>query len=180
MITEKEEYKKMVTHRLEENIKSFHLLFGMKHYGNCISIMCQELDQMIRILFLINSSSNEKQQFMYSSINSHKWYITNKENKKVYITDEMLLKFAETLKDWDKSIYQFGFSFKNLTNNFNYGSRDPIKSMSKMDRDKLFCYITEYHQKEFKSDFTIEDFIPILPEIIEKISIYMKIYLDKI
>jgi hypothetical protein len=121
MISENDEYKKMINHRLEENIKSFKLLYGIKHYGNCISIMCQELDQIIRLLFLLNSSSNEKKQFINSSINNHKWYIVNSLNKKENITDEMLLKFTETLNGWDKSIYEFGFSFKSLSNNFNYG-----------------------------------------------------------
>jgi hypothetical protein len=180
MISETDEYKNIISHRLEENMKSFKLLFGMKHYGNCISIMCQELDQIIRLLFLLNSNAAAKKLFIYSSINSHKWYIVNKENKKEYITDENLLKFTETLSGWDKSIYEFGFSFKNLTTSFNYGSRDPIKSMSETDREKLYNYIREYHNKDFVSDFSLDDLIPVLPLIIEEISRNLKNYMSKL
>lgn len=180
MISEKEEYKNLISHRLEENVKSFKLLFGMKHYGNCISIMCQELDQIIRLLFLLNSKVDDQKQYIYSSINNHKWYVTGKDNKKEYITDEVLARYTETLSGWDKSIYDFGLSFKNLTNSFNYGSRDPIKSMNQADREKLHSYIKEYHDSSFAEDFSLDDLIPILPLIIEEISRNLKNYLSKI
>jgi hypothetical protein len=142
--------------------------------------MCQELDQIIRLLFLLNSSPSNRKQFMESSVNSHRWYIINSENKKEFLSDEVLLKFAETLSGWNRSIYEFGFSFDKLTNGFNYGSRDPIKGMSELDRSKLSNYICEYHVNDFPNDFTLDDLIPILPMIIEKISIQLKTYMEKI
>lgn len=180
MITQTDEYKKLIYHRLEENIKSFKLLFGIQHYGNCISIMCQELDQIVRLLFLINSTLVERKQFMESSINSHKWFIMNRDNKREFITDEVLEEFTKTLTGWDKSIYEFGFAFKNLSSNFNYGSKDPIKSMNEEDRKKLYNYISEYHIKKFPNDFSLSDLIPVLPLIIEKISINLKSYMERI
>jgi len=180
MISQTDEYKKLINHRLEENMKSFKLLFEIKHYGNCISIMCQELDQIIRLLFLLNSIPSERKQFMESSINSQKWYRLNSDNKKEHISDEMLLKFTETLREWDKSIYEFGFSFKSLSNNFNYGSKNPIKSMSEQDREKLHSYITEYHNRDFPDDFTLDDLIPVLPDIIERISTNLQSYMERL
>jgi|SRR5208282_4151651 len=180
MITQNDEYKKLISHRMQENMKSFKLLFNIKHYGNCISIMCQELDQLIRLLFLLNSNSDEKKQFMYSAINSQRWYIINNENKKEYVTDETLLKFAETLNDWDRSIYEFGFSFNDLSTNFNYGSRDPIKSMNERNRKKLYNYVKEYHVRDFPASFSLDDLIPVLPMIIEEISSKLNKYLERI
>ena len=100
--------------------------------------------------------------------------------KKDYITDEMLVKFADSLSGWDKSIYEFGLSFDSLSKNFNYGSRDPIKSMNDLERDQLYNYIKEYHNIEFKRDFSLNELIPVLPLIIEKISNKLKIYMEKI
>jgi hypothetical protein len=180
MISEKDEYKRMVGHRLEENMKSFKLLFDMKHYGNCISIMCQELDQIIRLLFLLNSTANHKKQFIYSSINNQKWYTTGLDHKRVYVTDDTLLQFSESLTGWDKCIYEFGFSFKNLSNNFNYGSRDPIKSMNETDRNRLHGYVKEYHVKDFPVEYSLEDLIPVLPMIIRLISNNLNNYMELI
>jgi|GEM_PF-3999989 hypothetical protein len=180
MISQNEEYKTLIGHRLQENMKSFKLLFDIQHYGNCISIMRQELDQLIRLLFLLHSNPEEKKQFIYSSINSQKWYIVGKDGRKEYITEDMLLRFAETLEGWERSIYEFGFSFGDLSANFNYGSRDPIKSMNDFDRQKLRKYITEYHIKDFPGDFSLSDLIPALPSIIEAISDKLKLYMEKI
>jgi hypothetical protein len=180
MITQTDEYKRLVSHRLEEDLKSFRLLFGMKHYGNCVSLMCQELDQMIRLLFLLNSSQRDRISFMESSINNHKWYVLNKENKKENITDETLADFTKTLAGWDKSIYDFGFAFKDMSNAFNYGSKDPIKGMSEENRKKLYDYIIAYHKKDFPNDFSINDLFPVLPEIINVISLNLKNYIEKI
>jgi hypothetical protein len=180
MITENEEYKKLINHRLNENVKSFKLLFDIKHYGNCISIMCQELDQLISLLFLLNSNPDDKKLFIHLSINSQKWYVLNRENKKEYITNENIVRFAESLMGWDKSIYEFGLSFDSLSKNFNYGSRDPIKSMNDFERDKLYSYIKEYHNTKFQRDFSVNELIPVLPLIIEEIYYKLKVYIEKI
>jgi hypothetical protein len=180
MITQNDEYKKLISHRLEENVKSFKLLYDIQHYGNCISIMCQELDQVVSLLFLLNSNSEDRRLFMQSSINSQKWFIVNKENKKVYVTEEMIVKFAETLTGWDKSIYEFGLSFSNLSKNFNYGSKDPIKSMNDFDRVKLSTYIRDYHINDFPINFSLNDLIPVLPIIIKEISTKLNDYMHRI
>jgi hypothetical protein len=180
MLSQSDEYKRLIARRLEENMKSFNLLFGIQHYGNCISIMCQELDQMIRLLFLLNKDSTIRKSFMQSSIESHKWHITSKDNKREYITEETLVEFAKSLKGWDRGIYDFGFAFKSLSNNFNYGSKDPIKSMTDSDRANLARYIQKFHVKDFPDTFTIDALIPVLPGIIEVISTNLKSYLEKI
>jgi hypothetical protein len=180
MIPQITEYKKLVTHRLEENLKSFKLLFGINHYGNCISIMCQELDQIIRLLYLLNQRKEEQIQFMESSINSHRWYLVNQDHTKKYITDEDIIEYSKELRGWDKSIYEFGIAFDCLSNNFNYGSKNPIKSMNEIDRKKLSDYIIEYHKADFPDEFTIDDLIPILPSIIKLISEKLTIYLERL
>jgi hypothetical protein len=180
MITQVEEYKKLISHRLDENMKSFKLLFDMKHYGNCISIMCQELDQIMKLLFLLNRNKTERKQFMESSIESHKWFILNKENKKEYITDDDIAKYSESLSGWDKSIYEFGLAFGHLTNSFNYGSKDPIKSMNEIYRNMLYDYIREYHNANYPKDFTLDDLIPVLPNIFDSISLHLQSYMNEL
>ena len=180
MISQIDEYKKIVFQRLEENRKSFDLLFGIKHYGNCISIMCQELNQVIKLLFLLNSSKNDQKQFIEASINNHKWFFVNNENRKDYITEDVLTKYSETLDGWDKSIYEFGLAFGSLANTFNYGTRDPIKSMGENDREKIYNYISEYHNGNFPRDYDLSKLILELPTILNKISINLKKYMDRL
>lgn len=181
MISPKEdEYNNLITHRLDENWKSFNILLEMKHYGNCISIMCQELDQVIRVLFLLKSKRHERDQFINLSINSQKWFLLGKDNKKEYITDDIFLKFAETLGGWERSIYEFGTSFKSLSNNYNYLLKDPIISLNETERKRLYDYIKEYHVSDFPSDFSLKDIIPVLPLIFEKLSLSLRSYITQL
>jgi hypothetical protein len=180
MISPIDEYKKLVSQRLDENRKSFDLLFGIKHYGNCISIMRQELDQVIKLLFLLNSNKNDQKQFIESSINNHKWFIVNSENKKEIITEDILATYSETLDGWDKSVYEFGLAFGSLANTYNYGTKDPIKSMGENDKEKIYKYISEYHNSNFPKDYDLSKLILELPTILNKISINLQKYMDRL
>ena len=177
MITQLKEYRNLINQRLDENWKSFKVLFDINHFGNCISIMCQELDQFIIVLFLIKQKRYLRDHFMKLSIENQKWYIVNKDNKKEYVTEDLLLGFIKTLTGWEKSIYEFGFIFKHLTNNANYALKDPIQSLGDDERQVIYNYIKEYHKIDFPNGYTMLELIPILPMIFEKISDNLKNYL---
>jgi hypothetical protein len=177
MITPTKEYKNLITHRLEENWKSFKLLFDIKHYGNCISLMCQELDQYITVLFLLKQNMERRNHLISLSINSQKWYIVGSDNKKEYITDDVLLKFTDSLTGWERSIYEIGFIFKHLTVNSNYVLKNPILSLDHIERKQIRDYIFEYHTTELPEEYKIEELVPILPLVFERISDNIKIYI---
>ena len=176
MISPKTEYKNMIQHRLEENWKSFNILLGLNHYGNCISIICQELDQFIRVLFLLKQNSIEKENFINNSINNQKWYRIGSNGKKEYITEESISLFAKTLTGWESSIYKFGYVFENVSKNFNYVLKDPIKGLDDKERKIVSDYVKEYHDNNFPKDYTIEDLMPVFPMIFMKISNSIKEY----
>ena len=179
MISKEVEYVNILNNRLDENWKSFNILLGLKHYGNCISNMCQELDQFIKILFLLKQSTHDRKQFINNSINNQKWFIALADNKREYITDGTLRSFAETLTGWEKAIFDFGYIFKNLSNNFNYMLKDPIKSLDNDEREVIYKYIIEYHNSGFIKEFTINELMQILPSIFVKILDNIKEYSNK-
>jgi len=180
MLTEKNEYKRLISNRLKENWKSYKILFQMKHYGNCISLMCQELDQVISLLFLLNRSEYEKEKLITQSINNQKWFLHKPDGKKEYITEKELKSFAESLVGWDRRIYEFGFAFKSLSKSYNYFLKDPIRGMKELERKKIVEYIVEYHDKEFPVDFTIVDLVPKLEGIFKRIAKNLISYMEKI
>jgi hypothetical protein len=177
MITPTKEYKNLITHRLEENWKSFKLLFDIKHYGNCISLMCQELDQFIIVLYLLKQDLYRRNHLIGLSINSQKWFIIGKDTKKEYINDDVLLNFANSLTGWERSIYEIGFIFKHLTVNSNYVLKNPILSLDEAERKLIHEYVFEYHTKELPKEYKIDDLVPILPLVFEKISDSLKSYM---
>ena len=45
---------KILRNRSEENRKSFDVLFRNRLFCNCFSILRQELDSMVRVIYLLN------------------------------------------------------------------------------------------------------------------------------
>lgn len=180
MISEKEAYKRLISHTLKENWKSFTILFELKHYGNCISIMCQELDQVIRLLFLSKSRMHERDELIGQALNSQKWFLLGADRKKTYITEETLAEFATSLAGWERAIYEFGLAFKSLSNNYNYILKDPIKGLKEAERQKIHAYIVEFHDKAFPADFALGNLIPELQAIFERISENLKLAMEQL
>ena len=170
MITQNDEYQKMIKQRLDENTKSFNILFELKNYCNCISIMCQELDQYIRLLYLVKQPAAIRDVFINNSINDKKWYSIGDDNKKAYITDKDINEFAKILTGWEAEVFEFRKVFKNLSLNINYMLRDPIKGLDDFERSVIYEYVKKYHDPEFSYKYTIKELIPELPLIFGKIS----------
>jgi len=176
LITSQDQFKRLINKRLQENWKSFNILFDMNHYGNCISIMCQELDQYIRLLFLLKQPQHIRDQLIDNSINDKKWYVVDNDNKKTYIVDKDIEDFAKGLNGWELDIFEFRNIFYKITNNFNYILKDPIKGLNDTERDLIYKYIKEYHDPDFNTDYTIKELVPVLPMIFKKISDNIKGY----
>jgi len=180
MISEKEAYKRLISRTLEENWKSFTILFELKHYGNCISLLCQELDQVIRILYLSKGRMHEKDELISQAINSQKWFHLGADRKKIYITEETISEFATSLEGWEKAIYEFGLAFKSLSSNYNYILKDPIKGLKDGERQKIHAYIVEYHNPDFPADFALANLIPEIKSIFERISENLRLDMEQL
>jgi hypothetical protein len=142
--------------------------------------MCQELDQAIFLLFLLKRKEYERSHLIKLSANSQKLYFNILDNKKEYLTEKMLQDFASSLNGWEKSIYDFGTSFHSLSKNFNYLLKDPIRGMSDAEKKLIYDYVSEYHKNDFPSEFKIEDLLPILATIFERLSDSLMLYMDRL
>ena len=63
----------IIQKRSEENDKSIKLLYKQKLYGNCISILRQELDSMVRVLFLLSQEQEIRQCLIQQTLNNEKF-----------------------------------------------------------------------------------------------------------
>lgn len=160
MKTPQDELKGIVERRLGENWKSFRILYKLKHYDNCISIMCQELDQYIRLLYLIKQPYDKKEHLINCSINSKKWNVL----------DQDIEQFANGLDGWDADIFEFRNIFDKLTINYNYLLRNPLNGINESEKESIYKYIKKYHDDEFVRDYSLAELVPILPMIFNRIS----------
>ena len=122
--------------------------------------MCQELDQYIKLLYIIKQPYDKKEHLINCSINSKKWDVL----------DQDIDLFAKSLTGWDLAIYEFRNVFNKLTINYNYLLRDPLNGINESEKESIYKYIKEYHDKEFIKKYTLVELVPVLPMIFSSIS----------
>lgn len=148
----------------------------MKHYGSCISLLCQELNQVVRVLYLLNIAPDERNRLIEFTLNDKKWYIAEANRKKKYITEETFSVFTNSFGGWEKAICEFGESFKTVSGSLTHPMKDPVTALQADERDKIHRYITSYHDRNFPANFTIDELTPMLPVVFDRIAESLRAY----
>jgi hypothetical protein len=122
----------IVLRRSQENFKSFELLYQNGLYGNCVSILRQELDSYLRVLFL--KVAHKRTLFMHQTLNGIKWHYFE-DGKKHTVTDRMILDSLDwTTSGWERMVYDLGCAFIHLSNFHNYATENPFQTLSKIKK----------------------------------------------
>ena len=153
-----DKFIEIVKTRSAENKKSIHLLFENGIIGNCISILRQELDSFIRVIYLGKlGDMNERQRLMGLTINGQEWNELTINGKLKKITDRDMVNFANVLFGYINYVYKFGCGFIHLSNNHDFQNENP-----------------------FENELTLENFKPYLLMVYEKVSSNMLYHLDEL
>src|SRR5690554_1366354 len=110
-----------IRNRSNENKKSITLLLNNQLFGNCFSIIRQELDSMIRVIYLLNVIDlDQREKLINQTLIGQKWRIKNENGKTISITDRDMVELSNSLFGWTKSVYKFGCAFIHLSDFHNY------------------------------------------------------------
>ena len=162
-----------------ENRKSITLLLSANLFGNSFSIIRQELDSMIRVIYLLHVIDlQEREQLIKQTLSGEKWQVNNVKGKRVIITDKDMVELANSLFGWTQSVYKFGCSFIHLSDFHNYLVSDPFQKLEYEERRNIVKHINNYHSASLSSDSKIEDFFPFVYAIFDKISSNLGCYLE--
>ena len=164
------EFCRLIRSRSKENAEAFSVLFQNRNYGNCLSVLRQELDSLVRVLFLLNQQPDVQDDLIKQLFDNKKWSIINQKGKSEIITDKIMVDLADSLDGWENSVYKFGCSFIHLSNNHDYLLNDPIAALSPAERKTIKDHIQYYHFIQLSNNYSINDIIQILPAIMEKVS----------
>ena len=161
----------LLRNRSEENKKSFYILFQNRLYGNCFSVLRQELDSMVRVIYLLNETDlNKRESFIQQTLNGEKWSFVNHNGKNQKVTDSDMVELADSLNGWTQNVYKFGCAFIHLSNFHDYQSEDPFQSLEDSDKDNIINQLRSYHGANFNRDSSLNDLIHFLPSVMDKIS----------
>jgi|SRR5580658_724317 hypothetical protein len=165
---------RQVRSRSNEHNRAMQLMACAGIVGQMVAILRQELDSMVRVIYLLDQSHERRDMLIEQSVKGERW---NKEKSRGHVTDRDMVDLAEKLHGWTRSVYKFGCAFIHLSDLHDYNDRDPIKALCENDRQGILDHCRHYHQGPATNDPELADFVPLLPDILAKISSNLECYL---
>lgn len=167
-------FLRQVKHRSEEHQRAMELLASAGLAGQMVAVLRQELDSMVRVIYLQTQSIERRNALIEASINGEKW---SQPNSRASVTDREMVDLAQNLQGWTRSVYKFGCAFIHLSNLHDYSDRDPLEQLPPEEREDLLSHCRYYHGGPLQEDAIFSDVIPYLPRVLKKISDNLNCYL---
>lgn len=171
-------FVRQVRGRSRENAESLGLLHGRGLNSNVVSILRQELDSLVRVIFLLSQTDRAyRSALIDASVNGRQW---TKKGGKGRITDKEMVELSSSLFNWAKNVYEFGCAFIHLSSFHDYATRDPMEQISPTERSTIASYMNYYHLTHFSPAVTFREIMPYLPTVFEKIRSSTECYLKNL
>jgi hypothetical protein len=139
-----------------------------------VAVLRQELDSMVRVIFLLRQDLPRRRQLISAAVQGERW---TRENSRSPVTDREMVDIADELFGWTRSVYKFGCAFIHLSNLHDYNDRDPVESLPSAERENLLEHCRHYHGGPPVGSETLDDLVPFLPAVLDKISGNLECYL---
>lgn len=166
----------IVTNRSNEHKSTIELLFQVKLYGQIISILRQELDSMVRCIYLLHQSQLERERLAIMTITGARWRDINNR----IITDRQMVELAEELQGWTNSVYKFGCGFIHLSNYHDPENHDPFLHLPEQEQQNIKHFMKQYHNFDFNEELNFENVKPYLHKVFIKIYDNLKCYVSEL
>jgi hypothetical protein len=154
------------------------LMFENHLLGQMVAILRQELDSMIRVIYLLSVPDHRyRRQLIEASINGQQWTV---KGKKARITDKEMAKLASSLHGWSASVYKFGCAFIHLSACHDYGDRDPLAALPDDERFDLLQHMRYYHGGPVEANPSFQALGPYLPGVLDKVASNLECYLQQL
>jgi len=176
-MSQMEIFVRQIKSRSAEHQRAVEALSSAQAHGQIVAILRQELDSMVRVIYLLSLPIDRRLALVAASVEGERW---RKESSKGAITDKEMVDLAQNLNGWTQSVYKFGCAFIHLSALHDYESRDPIGLLPANERSDLITHCRSYHGGPIQDVPTFRDFVPYLPDVLKKISSNLDWYLDEL
>ncbi|MBL8100422.1 MAG: hypothetical protein JNK81_14655 [Anaerolineales bacterium] len=174
-MTDLEIFCRQVRARSKDHAKAIDVLYRENIPSQIISILRQELDSMIRVIYLLSIKDiTYRNELITASVHGKEW---KEKNTKKRITDRKMADLANELQGWTKSVYSFGCAFIHLSNFHDYKQRDPLSMISNEEREAIISHMKAYHFGPQNPKPKFSDLIPYLPSVFSKIKSNLEVYI---
>jgi hypothetical protein len=162
--------------RSAENREAMSRLVAGALFGNAIGVLRQELDSLIRVMYLLNvGDKTYRQKLIDDTVAGRRW---RRRDSKAYITDREMVEAANRMHGWSKSVYRFGCAFIHLSKLHDYHTKDPFIALPEEERTQILDHLRRYHGGLHGEHPTFADVVPYLPRVLDKISSNLEVYVS--
>jgi len=175
-----QKFCQMVRCRSDENRRAMQALvrISQKVISPVMSLLRQELDSMIRAIYLLSiHEPTERTSLIESTISGKKWQVRTEKGKFRNVTDKEMAELAQKLQGWTRSVYKFGCAFIHLSNFHNCFDEDPFQGLPESERKDILDHMRYYHGGPLNDNPDIYELSNYLPMVFDKISDNLKCYL---
>jgi len=149
--------------------------------GSMMSVLRQELDSLIRVLYLLSVVDlEERKRLMACTISGERWSVLTPKSKMAVVTDAIMVEAAEKFEGWARSVYKFGCAFIHLSNFHGYNSQNPLNSISEEEKADLLRHMRYYHGGPESDNPTFHELARYFPRIFGKIKGNLECYLESL
>lgn len=167
----------IVRQRSAGNQKSCSLLCANRLYGQAMSILRQELDSLIRCIYLLSLRDLTARDILADqTLNGERWRYPGRR----IVTDRDMVQLADTLHGWTQSVYEFGCAFVHLSNFHDYKENDPLQSLDEHDVHAIKRHLNYYHGYNLNQTLTFQSVIPYLPSVFDKVASNLVCYIERL
>jgi hypothetical protein len=170
----------MIRNRSEENRRAMNC-FSTTHsvLSPAFSILRQELDSMIRVIYLLEIPDlEERQRLIRSTLAGKRWEVSTHKGKARKVTDKEMVDLAQQLQGWTQSVYKFGCAFVHLSDFHNHQAQNPFQKLTKTEQQNVLTHMRNYHGGPMSNSPSMDEFSKYLPQIFDKIAGNLGCYLQ--
>jgi len=174
-MTETEQFCKILRERSAENIAAGLLLYNNGLYGQFISVLRQELDSLVRVVFLLSKELDVRQHFISQTLQNIKWTVPN---SKTFVTDRNMVDLTDSLHGWTNSVYKLGCAFIHLSPMVDYKNSNPFQQLEQSEINAIKQHLHRYHSFQLATPLNMDTITPYLLKVLEKVSSNLKCYIN--
>lgn len=177
-MSELKTFCRQIRQRSEDHRNAIARLHDADLPGQVISVLRQELDSMVRVIYLLSIPDRTyRNKLVAASVQGRRW---THEGKRSRITDLEMVDRADRLKGWTASVYRFGCAFIHLSSFHDYRHRDPLAQLSSGEHAAILRHMRSYHGGPSSDSPTFDELAQFLPAVFEKIFANLECYLKEL
>lgn len=170
-------FLRQICSRSIEHQHAMRLLSEAGLAGQMTAVLRQELDSMVRVIYLLTQNLERRKTLIEASVRGEKWF---RKNSRAPVTDKEMVDLSQNLQGWTRSVYKFGCAFIHLSGLHDYNDRDPLSQIQPQERADILEHCRYYHGGPVSSNAAFHDLIPYLPSALEKIAGNLECYLEQL